>query len=68
MFVFGDYDVPHTGWLTYSGGTDRPGKLYYNFSISNELTHMANFPTWIPDFDSHSPALLDSFISHDASI
>ena len=24
---------------------------------------MANFPTWFPDFDSHSPALLHVFIS-----
>ena len=29
---------------------------------------MVNFPTWIPDCDSHSPALLDLFISCDASI
>ena len=29
---------------------------------------MINFPTWIPDVDSHSPALLDLFISSDASI
>ena len=29
---------------------------------------MVNFPTWIPDCDSHSPALLDLFISSDASI
>ena len=29
---------------------------------------MVNFPTWIPDFDSHSPALLDLFPSSDASI
>ena len=29
---------------------------------------MVNFPTRIPDCDSHSPALLDLFISSDASI
>ena len=29
---------------------------------------MVNFPTWIPDFDCHSPDLLDIFISSDASI
>ena len=29
---------------------------------------MVNFPTWIPDSDPHSPALLDLFISSDASI
>ena len=29
-FVFGDLDVHHNDWLTYSAGTDRPGKLCYN--------------------------------------
>ena len=29
---------------------------------------MVNFLTWIPDIDSHSPALLDLFISSVASI
>ena len=29
--------------------------------ILNELTHMVNFPTWIPDCNSHGPALLDFF-------
>ena len=29
---------------------------------------MVNFPTWIPDCDSYSPALLHLFISSDASI
>ena len=29
---------------------------------------MANFSTWIPDCDSHSSALLDFFLSSDASI
>ena len=48
--------------------TDRPGEFCYNFFISNDLTQMVNFLTWIPDCDSHSPALLDLFISSDASI
>ena len=68
VFVFGDFNVHHKDWLTYSGGTDRPGELCYNFSISNDLTQMVNFPTWSPDSDSHSPALLDFFLSSDASI
>ena len=55
-------------WVTNSDGTDQPGELCYNFSISNDLTQMVNFPTRIPDCDSHSPALLDLFISSDASI
>ena len=29
---------------------------------------MVNFPTWIPDYDSYSLALLDLFVSSDASI
>ena len=29
---------------------------------------MVNFPTWIPDCNSQSPALLDLFISSDASV
>ena len=68
VYVFGDFNVHHKDWLTYSSGTDRPGELCYNFSISNDLTQMVNFPTRIPDCDSHSPALLDLFISSDASI
>ena len=68
MFIFGDISIHHKDWLTYSGGTDRSGELCYNFSISNDLTQMVNFPTRIPDCDSHSPALLDLFLSSDASI
>ena len=44
------------------------GEICFNFSISNDLTQMVNFATQITDFDSHSPALLDLFISFDASI
>ena len=36
--------------------------------ISNDLTQMVNFPTQVPDCDSHSPALLNLFISSDTSI
>ena len=68
VFVFGDFNVRHKDWLTYSGGTDQPGELCYNFSISNDLTQMINFPTRIPDCDSHSPALLNLLLSLDASI
>ena len=68
VFVFGYLNIHHKDWLTYSSGTDRPGELCYNFSTSNDLTQMVNFPTRIPDCDSHSPALLDLFLSSDASI
>ena len=33
VFVFGDFNVHHKNWLTYSGGTDRPGELCYNLSF-----------------------------------
>ena len=61
-------NIHHKDWLTYSDGANRPGELCYNISISNDLTQMVNFPTRIPDCDSHSPALLDLFLSSDASI
>ena len=68
VFVFGDFNFHHKDKLTYSDGTDRPGELCYNVSISNDLTQIVNFPTQIPDSDSHSPALLDFFLSSDAGI
>ena len=61
--------------LTFIIRTDLPFLLElidlvnsYNFSISNDPTQMVTFPTRIPDYDSHSPALLDLFISSVASI
>ena len=66
--ILGDFNVHHKDWLTDSGGTDRLVELLYNFYISNDLTQMVNFPTWIPDCDSHSPSLLDLFLSSDARI
>ena len=58
VFVFQDFSVHYKGLLTYSGGTDKPGEFCYNFSISNNLTQMVNFPTRIPDWDS-----LDFFLA-----
>ena len=60
--VFGDFNVHHKDWLTYSSGTDQPDKFCYNFSILNDLSQIADIPTQIPDCDSHSPALLDLFL------
>ena len=62
---FRDFQVHHKDWLTYSEGYARPGEFCYIFSISNDLTQIVNFPTRIPDCDSHSPALLDLFLSSD---
>ena len=60
-------NVHHQDWL-YSGGTDRPGELCYNFSVLNDFTHVIKIPTWFPDCGSHGPALLNIFISSDTSI
>ena len=49
VFVFGDFNVLHKNWLTYSGGTNRSSELCYNFFISNDLTQMVSFLTRIPD-------------------
>ena len=62
VFVYGDFNIHHKDWLTYSG---RASEHYYNFSISNDLTQIVNFPTRISDCDSHSPALSDLFILSD---
>ena len=50
VFVIGDFNVHHKNWLSYSGGTVRPGELCYNLkpdynsvTISNDLTQMVNF-------------------------
>ena len=67
-FSFGNFNVHHKDWLTYSGGTDRSGELCYNFSLSNYITQMVNFPTRIFDCDSLSTALLDLFLPSDTSI
>ena len=68
LFVFIDFNVHHKDWLTYSDLTDRPGEFCYIFSISSDLSQTVNFPTRIHHCDSHSPALLDLFISSDNSI
>ena len=60
--------IIRTGLPILMDRPDRPGELCYNFSISNDLTQMVNFPTRILDFDSYCPALLDLFLYSDASI
>ena len=43
VFVFGDFNVHHKDWLTYSGGTDRPGELCYNFLSQMTLLRWLTF-------------------------
>ena len=54
VFVFGDFNVNHKDKLTYSGGTDRSGELYFNLSILDGLTQVVNFSTQISDLRSYS--------------
>ena len=68
VFFFEDFNAHHKDWLTNSGGTDRPGEPCYSFSLLNDLKQIVNFPTQIPDCDSHSPAFLDFFLSSNTSI
>ena len=68
VFVFGEFNIHHKGWLTYPGRTDRPGELCYISSISNDLTQIVKFSTRTSDSDSHIPAFSDFFLSSDTSI
>ena len=34
VFVFGDFNIHHKNWLTYSGGTDKSGELCYHFCMT----------------------------------
>ena len=43
VFVLGDFNVHHKDWLTYSGGTDRPGELCYNFLSQMTLLRWLTF-------------------------
>ena len=49
MFFFGDFSIYLKDWLTYSVGNNRPSELCYKFGISNDLTQMVYFPTWLID-------------------
>ena len=49
VFGFGDFNIHHKDWLSYSGGIVRPSELCYNVFVSNDLTEVFNFPTRIPE-------------------
>ena len=68
MAVFGDFKVHCKEWLTYSGGTDIHGELYYRFSISKDPTQTVNIATWSPVCNSLSPTVLDFFFFSDANV
>ena len=43
VFVFGDFNIHHEDWLTYSDGTDRPGAFCYNFLSQITLLRWSTF-------------------------
>ena len=53
---------------TLARGTDQPGEYSFNFSITHDLTQVVDFPTRIPDCDTHRPALLDLFLTSDPGL
>ena len=67
ILVFGDFTVHHKDWITYSGGTDAQVNSVIIFlsqmTLLRWLTFLLGSQTVIL-----SPALLDLFISSDASI
>ena len=56
VFVFWEFKVHHKGWLINFGGTYRPGLLFCQTDSKHDLTQVVNYPTWLPDCNSHSPA------------
>ena len=58
VFVSGDFNVHHKGWLTCSG------ELCYLKKHYSEV----NFPSWISGCNSDSSSFLDLFLSSDTSI
>ena len=43
LSVFGDFNAHHKDWLTYSGGTNKPGELCYNFLSQTTLLRWLTF-------------------------
>ena len=66
VFFFGNFKINYKDWLAYSGGTDLD--LVNSVIIFLSQTTLHRFPTRIPDYDSHSHALLDLLISSDATV
>lgn len=40
IFVFGGFNIHHEEWLNYCDGTDKTVECCYNFSFSNNHTHL----------------------------
>ena len=47
VFVFGDFNVHHKDWLTYSGGTDRSGDRWLTFLLVSQTVFLIVLLFWI---------------------
>ena len=65
--VNGDVNDHHAGWLN-SNSTDAAGSFIHNFSFTQSLTQIVNFPTRFPDNSSYSRSLLDLCLVSDPDI
>ena len=54
--------------MIYSNGTNSSGIVAYNFSLSQSLTQLVDFPTRFPDRDDQTPSLLDLFLSSNPNV
>ena len=68
IFVFGDFNIHHAGWLPFSHTTSLSGINTYNFAVSHSLTQLIDSPTRIPDRADQEPSLLDLFLSSNPDI
>ncbi|KAG0709979.1 hypothetical protein GWK47_023744 [Chionoecetes opilio] len=64
--ILGDFNVHHQLWLS-SSFTDQPGEQAYNFSILQDLEHLVQHPTRIPDRLGDTPNILDLFLTTNPS-
>ena len=58
----------NSDWLKYSNGTNSSGIAAYNFSLSQSITQLVDFPTRFPDRDNQTPSLLDLFLSSNPNV
>lgn len=68
IFVFGDFNAHHQGWLKFSNGISASGVDIYNFAVSQSLHQIIDFPTRFPDREDQSPSLLDLFLTSNPDI
>ena len=60
--VCGDFNAHTTEWLCHSHTTDVAGLFCQGFAMTQDLTHIVDLPTHVPDRDDHRPFLLDLFL------